>query len=76
MYGVKAAKTTFAQKICMFNIDEIDYLCQFHQHFMRPFSANILAQKKFKPKTQLCNFWRQNIGTKCECNMLMKLTPA
>jgi len=28
------------------------------------FFANILAPKNFKPKTQLCNFWRQNFGQK------------
>jgi len=39
------------------------------------FFANILASKNFKPKTQLCNFWRQNIGAKCVHKMLMKLTP-
>jgi len=31
-------------------------------------------QKNIKPKTQLCNFWCQNIGKKCERKMLMKLT--
>ncbi len=34
--------------------------CQFHQHFTLAFFANILVAKNFKPKTQLCNFWRQN----------------
>ncbi len=32
--------------------------------------------KKFQSRTfQLCNNWRQNIGKKCSCKMLMKLTP-
>jgi len=44
--------------------------CQFHQHFMRVFFADILSPKNFKPKTQLCNFWRQNFVGKT----LMKLT--
>jgi len=55
---------------------------KFHQQkkFTLPFFADILAPKKFKPKTQLCNFlapkyWHQNIGTKCVHKMLMKLTP-
>jgi len=38
------------------------------------FFANILASKNFNPKTQLCNFWRQNIGAKCAHKMLVKLT--
>jgi len=42
---------------------------------MRTFFADILVPKYFKPKTQLCNFWRQNICTKCVLKMLMKLTP-
>jgi len=42
---------------------------QFYQHFTSAFA------KKFKPKTQLCNFWRQNIGARCARKMLMKLTP-
>jgi hypothetical protein len=29
-------------------------------NILRLFFADILAAKKFKPKTQLCNFWRQN----------------
>ncbi len=34
----------------------------------------ILAPKNFKPKTQLCNFWRQNISAKWVPKMLMKLS--
>ncbi len=48
--------------------------CQFHQHFTRAFCANILGPKNFKLKTQLCNFWRQNISAKCSRKMLMKST--
>jgi len=52
------------------------FWCHFHQHFMRTFYANILAPKI----TKLCFgfefFLRQNIGAKCVCKMLMKLTPA
>ncbi len=47
---------------------------QFHQHFTSTLFANILAPKNFKPKTQPCNFWRQNIGKKLALKMLMKLT--
>jgi len=32
--------------------------------FTHAFFADILAQKNFKPKTQFCNFWHQNIGKK------------
>jgi len=46
------------------------FKCQFHQHFTRAF----LADKNFKPKTQLCNFWRKNIGAKCARKMLIKST--
>jgi len=42
----------------------------FYAHFF----ANILEPKYFKPKTLLCNFWRQNIDAKCATKMLMKLT--
>jgi len=42
--------------------------------FYACFFADILAPKNFKPKTQLCNFWCQNIGAKCAHKMLMKLT--
>jgi len=40
------------------------------------FFADILVPKKLKPKTQLCNFWRQNNGGKCARKMLIKSTPA
>jgi len=43
----------------------------FNAHFF----ADILAPKKFIPKTQLCNFLGQNIGAKCGRKMLIKLTP-
>jgi hypothetical protein len=33
--------------------------------FYSSFFAHILVPKNFKPKTQLCNFGRQNIGAKC-----------
>jgi len=67
---------------CVVHLDgfgSIYLRCQFHLHFPRAIFANILAQKNFKPKTQLCNFWRKNIGAKilaqkCMCKMLMKLT--
>ncbi len=56
------------------NVDEINSWCQFHQHFMRLFFDDILAPKNFKPKTQLCNVWLQNIGTKCARKMLIIIT--
>jgi len=50
--------------------------CQFHQHFTRTFFADVFAAKIFKPKTQLCNFWSQNISAKSARKMLMKSTPS
>jgi len=47
--------------------------CQFHQHFMYNFFADILAPKNFKPKTQLCNFWNKISYKKCASKTLMKL---
>jgi len=32
--------------------------------YLRTFFPNILVPKKFKPKTQLCNFWCQNLDKK------------
>jgi hypothetical protein len=52
------------------------YWCQFHQHFTIKFLADIFVPKNFKPKTQLCKFWRQKISPKCARKMLMKSTPA
>jgi len=37
---------------------------KFHQHFFSSFFTAVLAPKNFKPKTQLCNFWRQNFVQK------------
>jgi hypothetical protein len=37
MYIEKAAERTFVLKICLKNVDEIDYRCQFHQCFTRAF---------------------------------------
>jgi hypothetical protein len=42
---------------------------------MHAFGKDILAPKKFKPKTQVCSFCCQNIGPKCALKMLMKFTP-
>jgi len=47
---------------------------QFHQHFTCAFCANIFAPKKFKPKTQLSNFWHQNFVQKTRTKTLMKFT--
>jgi len=33
---------------------------QFHQRFTRAFFVGNFGTKNFKPKTQLCNFWRQH----------------
>ncbi len=38
------------------------------------FFAQIFAPKNFKPKTELYNFWRQNLVQKCAHKMLIKLT--
>jgi len=41
---------------CVVHLDgfgSIYLRCQFHLHFPRAIFANILAQKNFKPKTQL-----------------------
>ncbi len=48
--------------------------CQYHQHFTRAFFYKILATKITKLNCSLCNFWRQNIGTKAVYKMWMKLT--
>ncbi len=35
------------------------------KHFTRKVFADILVPKYFNPKTQLCNFWHQNLYKKC-----------
>jgi hypothetical protein len=52
-----------------------DQQVSFSPTFYKHFFANILAPKNFKPQKQLCNFWLQNMSTKCAPKMLMKLTP-
>jgi len=43
---------------------------------IKSFLYEILVPKNFKPKIQLCNFWRQNFVLKtCARKSLMKLTP-
>jgi len=42
----------------------INTRCQFHRHFMQDFCNDIFPPKKFKPKTQPCNFWHQNFVRK------------
>jgi len=68
---------TFVQKICTYNVDEIDYRCQFQQHFTRAFfnwkcfghTAFLYLHFGF------VIFWRKNIGAKAARKMmLMKLT--
>jgi len=58
----KGARNTFAQK----NVGEIDtsYRVNFINVLCAHFSYKILMPKNFKPKTQLCNFWRQNFVRK------------
>jgi len=46
MYVEKAAKTTFVQKICTKNVDEIDHCSQFHQHFKSSFCTKKILPKK------------------------------
>ncbi len=43
--------------------------------FYAGFFCQYFGAKNFKAKTQICNFWRQNIGTKYACKRLMKSTP-
>jgi len=64
---------TFVQKICTFNINEIDYRCQFHQHFTGTFCANIFSPKlqSWKVTWESC---AQHFHTKHAHKMLMKLT--
>jgi len=38
------------------SISSTFYMCLLRRYF---------GTKNFKPKTQLCNFWHQNIGAKC-----------
>jgi len=56
-------------------VDEMDPSCQFHQHFMQAFFANILAPKITKLTFGFETFWQKDIGKKCACKMLMKWTP-
>jgi len=44
-------------KLCNFwrqnigkNVDEIDHCCQYHQHFMSSFGADILLPKNYRAK--------------------------
>jgi hypothetical protein len=46
----------------------------YQQHFTSVLFADFLAPKNFKPKTQLCNFGRQDFVQKSARKTLMKLT--
>ncbi len=41
-------QSTFVQKKVRENVDEIDTLSQFHQHFMRAFFVQNFGVKKFQ----------------------------
>jgi len=71
----KLPKPMFVQKICAFNVDEIDPCGQFHQHFKHAFLVWKWIEKLFSNYIRLCNFWHQNIVQKCVQKMSMKLTP-
>ncbi len=77
IYVVKAAEKTFVQKICTFNIDEIDYSGQFHQYTY----AQLLHKKIPKdPKdSQVISVFFVLLGssrTKAAYKTLMELTLA
>jgi len=61
MYIEKAAETAFVRKICMLNVDEIDYRGQFHQHFSSVFSYES-ALRSFSLVTFW--LWRKDFGKK------------
>jgi len=56
-------------------VNFINVLCaRFLHKVLAP--KNYKVEAKLQSRTfQLCNFWRQNIGEKSACKMLMKLTP-
>jgi len=60
----------------MYNVDEIDYCSQFHQHFKSRFFADILLPKKVKSQT-VCTgkLLKALIDKKALLKMLLKLTP-
>jgi len=61
--------------MCAFNIDEIDGKCQFHQHFMRAFCANILMSKITKPNVTREKLLNSISYEKLAHKKLIKLTP-
>ncbi len=64
---------TFIQKIVVFNVDEIDCRCQFHQHFyVRIFRTNVVSAAFSSYVLALA----KNLYKKCARKMLMKLTAA
>jgi len=59
----KIGKAHFVQKICAYNVDEIDTCSQFHQHFMQEFFIQMLFPQLF-----LVTFWLwEEIRTKNLC---------
>jgi len=44
---------TFVQKICTFNVDEIDYRGQFHQYFVRIFLSDYITDYIFVTKIKM-----------------------
>ncbi len=53
------------------------YCCQFHQHFMSSFCADILSLRNNKAKLLIEKSCKKHFCTKkTACRMLLKLTPA
>jgi hypothetical protein len=76
MYVVKAAKTMFVRKICMFNIDEIDTWAQFHQRSTYSFYACRSRMRKKRQSSQQCHLAVLGpTSVKAARKMLVKLTP-
>jgi len=62
-------RSTYVQKTCTYNVNEIDTCRQFHQRFTGTLFYNILVPKNFKPITQLYIFWCQNFVQKTCTNI-------
>jgi len=67
MHAIDIIQLTSGVNFTSILVGNFTYRCQFHQHFTCTFFADILAPKNFKPKTQLCDFWRQNFVQKNVC---------
>jgi len=70
----KAAKMTFVRNIRAYNIDEIDHLSQFHQHFTRAFFVQMCFAQFFFLFILALHFLAKEYQQKSVPKMLMKLT--